>query len=315
MDYMTSLGTLAFASRMKRLSDLLLNETSKYYQDQQINFESRWFPLFSLILHKQQISVGEAAKHLNQSHVVISQTSKQMIAQGVIEKSKSTVDSRISILQLTQQGKETSLKLKDIWKDMEASVKVLSKLTDTDLGDVMNRLELVLADNSFHNIIKTKEEERKLKGIEIIDYDAMHRKVFYEIGKSWIASMFIMEDTDEQILSDPQKYVIDKGGTVILAKLGGNVVGSSALVPISEEKLELTKMGVLPIAKGKKVGLKLMISSIERARVLGARQIYLETNKKCVSAIALYKKFGFKNIALPKSSKYTRCDVAMQLKL
>jgi N-acetylglutamate synthase-like GNAT family acetyltransferase len=60
-----------------------------------------------------------------------------------------------------------------------------------------------------------------------------------------------------------------------------------------------------------------MQASIDLARQLGARRLYLETNSKLAPALHIYAHFGFRTIndaALPPSP-YSRADVRMELLL
>ncbi len=71
-------------------------------------------------------------------------------------------------------------------------------------------------------------------------------------------------------------------------------------------------MGVSPKAQGKGIGKLLAQHIIDQAKQLGAKKIFLESNRKLSPAISLYKKLGFKEI--PNiSSPYARSDIQMEL--
>jgi ribosomal protein S18 acetylase RimI-like enzyme len=139
---------------------------------------------------------------------------------------------------------------------------------------------------------------------------------FESINTLWIDEMFRLEDIDKQVLGNPQKYIIDKGGFVFFVKhqsLG--VLGTCALLNSGNGNFELTKMGVLPSARGLKVGEKLLQYVIEQAMNLPINTLYLLTNKKCEAAIHLYEKNGFKHdadIMQSYGKNYERCNVAMK---
>jgi len=48
---------------------------------------------------------------------------------------------------------------------------------------------------------------------------------FKRINEDWISANFWLEESDIQVLSDPQKYILDKDGNVFIALLNGNPVG------------------------------------------------------------------------------------------
>ena len=73
-------------------------------------------------------------------------------------------------------------------------------------------------------------------------------------------------------------------------------------------------MAVSPKAQGNQIGYKIGLATIEKARELGAKKIFLETNSSLKPALGLYKKLGFTN-ACGQDSPYSRCDVQMELEL
>jgi putative acetyltransferase len=78
---------------------------------------------------------------------------------------------------------------------------------------------------------------------------------------------------------------------------------------------ELTKMAVTEKFQGLKIGERLALAAINKAKSLGGKSIFLETNSKLLPAIKLYKKLGFEHKAYPKckSEHYQRADTYMVL--
>ena len=71
-------------------------------------------------------------------------------------------------------------------------------------------------------------------------------------------------------------------------------------------------MGVTENSRGIGIGYIIGEAALTKAKELGAKRVYLETNSSLLSAISLYKKLGFiqlKNF----SSPYARADVAMEI--
>jgi N-acetylglutamate synthase-like GNAT family acetyltransferase len=92
------------------------------------------------------------------------------------------------------------------------------------------------------------------------------------------------------------------------------LVGTCALQKTGERQFELTKMGVLDIARGKKAGEFLLLAIIARADALGCDRLYLLSNAKSAAAIHLYEKLGFRHdagIMDEFGKRYERCNVAM----
>lgn len=156
--------------------------------------------------------------------------------------------------------------------------------------------------------------------IEIIPFKEHYSEAFYEINQQWISSMFVMEEIDEKTLRNPQKYIIEPGGTIFMAmheSLGA--VGTISLKKSSTnpKDFELTKMGVLPKARGLGIGQLLldhMINYITRNNI----SCYLLTNSNCKAAIHLYENNSFhhcEEVMQLYGSDYERCDVAMRFRI
>lgn len=154
------------------------------------------------------------------------------------------------------------------------------------------------------------------RGLTVRAYSDELAPNFYAINAEWIESMFSLEEKDRQMLSRPRETIIDPGGFILFiesADLG--IVGTCALMKIAEGVFELTKMGVLERARGRKAGEVLLAACLERARAMEVDTLYLLTNAKCVAAIALYEKLGFRHdldILNVYGRAYARCNVAMR---
>ena len=141
-------------------------------------------------------------------------------------------------------------------------------------------------------------------------------KEFHDINAEWIRSMFVLEDTDREVLENPRARIIDPGGDILFVEAEGlGVVGACALQKTAEGRFELTKMGVRETARGRKAGEFLLLAMIRRAHEMGAETLYLLTNARCAPAIHLYEKAGFAHdpeIMRDYGARYARCDVAMR---
>ncbi|MAX71479.1 MAG: GNAT family N-acetyltransferase [Flavobacteriaceae bacterium] len=151
--------------------------------------------------------------------------------------------------------------------------------------------------------------------IKIIDYKSKYAKHFYELNIEWLETFFYVEPYDEEVLSHPNKYIIDKGGYIFFAMKNDIVVGTVALMPTEENGvLELTKMAVSPEMRGQKIGQQLLQHSIDFSKTKELKGLLLYSNTKLENAIYLYRKYGFKELELEKDNPYERADIKMFLK-
>ena len=135
---------------------------------------------------------------------------------------------------------------------------------------------------------------------------------FAELNLAWLKKYFIAEPIDNTILSDPKKFIIDKGGFIFFATADGQVAGTFALIKISVNIYELSKMAVDEDFQGKKIGNKMMEFCIDEARRLKAGKLILFSSTKLLPALHLYRKYGFREVEID-DSVYKRSDIKMEL--
>ena len=138
---------------------------------------------------------------------------------------------------------------------------------------------------------------------------------FRDINLEWIERFFAVEDKDRETLDNPKKYFLDPGGAIFMAMDGDNPVGAVALIVMGGGSVELSKMGVRPAAQGKGVGRRLIAAAVARARELGMKRVYIETNSILAPAIRLYHEAGFVPLKERIPTPYARADVQLELLL
>lgn len=154
-----------------------------------------------------------------------------------------------------------------------------------------------------------------MDGLTVHGYRDDLAQAFHDINAQWISAMYRLEPTDRDVLENPRARIIDRGGNILFVEAAGlGIVGACALQKTGEGQFELTKMGVLESARGRKAGEFLLHAVIARARALGAERLYLLSNSKSAAAIHLYEKLGFVHdtgIMDEFGARYERCNVAM----
>lgn len=151
-----------------------------------------------------------------------------------------------------------------------------------------------------------------IENLEIIAYQPEYAQDFYNLNAEWLKKYFYIEPYDEQVLSNPQKYVLDLGGFIFFAKYNNEIVGVVSFIN-QKTFFELSKMAVSPKYQGLKIGQQLMNHCIQFAKNQQWKSITLYSHRTLESAIYLYKKVGFKEIPLEEKSHYKRSDIKMLL--
>lgn len=153
-----------------------------------------------------------------------------------------------------------------------------------------------------------------MKAFDIIPFNNQYAKNFYELNIEWLQTYFYVEPFDEEVLSKPQTYIINKGGHIFFAKQGDTILGTVALMPTDNPLVfELTKMAVLPNSRGQKIGQQLMQYTIDFAKSIHLPKLILYSNTRLENAIYIYKKFGFIEIPVEPDCVYKRTDIKMEL--
>lgn len=150
--------------------------------------------------------------------------------------------------------------------------------------------------------------------VTILDFEPAYAAKFRELNEEWITRYFVMEEADHKSLGDPQGYILDKGGYILMAKYNGEIVGTCALIKEEGDVYELAKMAVTPKAQGLKIGKLLGEAAIQKAKEAGASKVYLVSNRRLETALNLYKRLGFIEVPMPPSI-YERADIKMEIAL
>ena len=151
-----------------------------------------------------------------------------------------------------------------------------------------------------------------MQELTLSNYQKKYAKVFKQLNLEWIEKYFVVEEHDLEQLSYPEEHIINTGGDIFFALYNGEVAGVCALIKTGDGEFELAKMAVSPNFRGMQIGYKLGMHTIEMARLMGAKRVWLESNRRLIPALNLYRKLGFKEIPLT-FTPYARADIRMEI--
>ncbi len=148
-------------------------------------------------------------------------------------------------------------------------------------------------------------------------FESKDKEAFRILNEHWIEKYFRLEEKDRESLNDPQRYILAKGGHILMAERSGEPVGCCALLAMGDGSFELAKMTVAESERGRGLGRQLLEEVVALARRLAIGRLYLETNSKLQNAVHLYEAVGFRHLPPEevKPSPYARADVFMQMHL
>ncbi|KQZ29348.1 bifunctional helix-turn-helix transcriptional regulator/GNAT family N-acetyltransferase [Caulobacter sp. Root1472] len=311
-DTLADLGPAFLGSRLKRLSDRLQAEATAVLQAHDLPIQPAQQVLLAALKQDGALTIGALAQRLRLSQPTITRTVQGLVDQGLVAVSRGARDLRHKTLSLTEDGARViGAAQREIWPRVAAAVTELCDGGEQALLDQISALEARLDARSLVDRVTAA------RGLTVREFSDDLAGAFYAINAAWISQMFTLEENDVTLLENPRALIVDKGGAVLFAQTPDlGVVGTCAIMRMKDGWFELTKMGVLEAARGRKVGEFLLAAALERAEAMGvADRLYLLTNRKCAAAIHLYEKLGFQHdaeIMALFGGRYERCDVAMR---
>ncbi|HEY0653651.1 MAG TPA: GNAT family N-acetyltransferase [Chryseosolibacter sp.] len=152
-----------------------------------------------------------------------------------------------------------------------------------------------------------------MSSLSIITYEDRFQPMFKSLNLEWLEQFNLLEERDLVALNNPRKTILEEGGIIYLAVVEDLVVGSAAVI-CEHGEYELAKMAVDKAYRGKGISKLLLDQCLAFAKAKGASRIMLYSNSQLTSALALYKRYGFKEIIL-QNSPFQTADIKMELKL
>ncbi|WP_109300368.1 bifunctional helix-turn-helix transcriptional regulator/GNAT family N-acetyltransferase [Aquimarina sp. AU474] len=316
MSFFNNVGVMAIGTRLRMLSEKLNEDASKIYEMYGVALKPKWFPVFYILSQDEEKSITQIAQEIGHSHPSVSKTVREMLKAEIVFEKKDKSDGRKNNIQLTKKGKELTIQITDQYTDVKNAVEETLNQSTHNLWNAIEEFEFLLDKNSMLNRVKEQKKIRENKKVKIISYESKYKSHFRDLNTQWITTFFKMEDTDRKALDYPEEYIINKGGSIIIALYENEPVGVCALIKMDDPNYdyELAKMAVSPKAKGKGIGWLLGKAIIQQAQSLNAKNVYLESNTILKPAINLYHKLGFKKIA-GHPTPYERCNIQMVLAL
>lgn len=150
--------------------------------------------------------------------------------------------------------------------------------------------------------------------MKIVPFHNDYTQDFYELNVEWLQKYFYVEAYDEQVLSNPETFILGKGGHIFFILENEKVIATVALIPYNSTTYELTKMAVLSNQRGKKIGQTLLQHCIQFAKAQ-KKNLMLYSHTKLENAIHIYRKAGFRELELEPDNPYERSNIKMILTL
>lgn len=151
----------------------------------------------------------------------------------------------------------------------------------------------------------------------ILPFSPEHAAAFDALNRAWIEEYFTVEPIDDQVLRDPETYILKPGGEIWCAVRDGRTLGVCALRPYAEGMFEFTKLAVDPAARGLGIARTLLRHCRDRATAKGAHTLRIYTNTRLTVANRLYRQERFAEVPMTDAerTRYQRADIMYDLPL
>ncbi|TDX09691.1 bifunctional helix-turn-helix transcriptional regulator/GNAT family N-acetyltransferase [Flavobacterium sp. S87F.05.LMB.W.Kidney.N] len=314
MEFFNKVGKVALGSRLRLMTASFTDDAAKIYELYGIDFNPKWFPVFYTIAEDRERTITEIANEIGHSQPSVSKIIQEMIGAGILEEGAKTDDKRKNNVVLTEKGLLISNKIKNQLLDIDVAVEGLISEAKHNLWAAIEEWEFLLQQKSLFKRVSDQKKIIESKDVEIVEYKPEYKEAFKSLNEEWISTYFEMEEADYKALDNPEDYILNKGGKILVALYKNEPVGVCALIKTKnpEYDFEMAKMAVSPKAQGKNIGWLLGKAIVDTAKELGAKKIYLESNTILKPAINLYYKLGFEKV-FGLSTPYKRCNIQMEL--
>lgn len=164
MGIIESLGELALATRLLRLSEQTRKDVTRIYREHHLEFESKWFPVLYVLSKKGPMGVVDLAAEIGYAHPSVIALVREMQKQKLVRSAGSRSDGRRKILSLTAKAEGMMEEFRPLWNDFLKVNKVIFN-NGSSLLKAVEDAEAALEKGSFYTRYKKLEARRLKHGI------------------------------------------------------------------------------------------------------------------------------------------------------
>jgi DNA-binding MarR family transcriptional regulator len=123
-DFLKELGYLGFTTRLKRISDAMMHDGRKMYQELDVAIEPNWFVIFKILAKNEKMTVTEIAENIQMSHPSVIAITNKMLSKQFLISTKDKDDSRKRMLYLSKKALDNMPVYQKIW---DAGIEAINK--------------------------------------------------------------------------------------------------------------------------------------------------------------------------------------------
>lgn len=149
--------------------------------------------------------------------------------------------------------------------------------------------------------------------MNIETYKPEYKEAFIAMNLAWIEEMFQVEDEDRMVLGSIEEHLANGGEIFFAINDEGEIMASCMVAPLPSGEWEIEKFAAKKEFAGQGAGKACLQACMDFIKEKQIQKVIIVSNRKCVSAIHLYRKFGFIEIPVDKNKfPYERADIAFE---
>ncbi|HFI0506424.1 TPA: GNAT family N-acetyltransferase [Streptococcus suis] len=149
--------------------------------------------------------------------------------------------------------------------------------------------------------------------MNIETYKPEYKEAFIAMNLAWIEEMFQVEDEDRMVLGSIEERLANGGEIFFAINDEGEIMASCMVAPLPSGEWEIEKFAAKKEFAGQGAGKACLQACMDFIKEKHIQKVIIVSNRKCVSAIHLYRKFGFIEIPVDKNKfPYERADIAFE---
>jgi len=130
------------------MSETFLAEINRIYQNEGIEFEASWFPVFYLLSRNDSLSIKELSEQTEVSHPAASQLITNLKNKDIVETTVSTDDGRKQLVQFTEKGKAILAQILPIWDAIDTGMNEMAA-SDNNIAGILPAITAL--EDTFRN--------------------------------------------------------------------------------------------------------------------------------------------------------------------
>ncbi|MFM0759907.1 GNAT family N-acetyltransferase [Streptococcus suis] len=149
--------------------------------------------------------------------------------------------------------------------------------------------------------------------MNIETYKPEYKEAFIAMNLAWIEEMFQVEDEDRMVLGSIEERLANGGEIFFAINDEGEIMASCMVAPLPSGEWEIEKFAAKKEFAGQGAGKACLQACMDFIKEKQIQKVIIVSNRKCVSAIHLYRTFGFIEIPVDKNKfPYERADIAFE---